>query len=478
MANSSSPLVVDLDLTLIANDTLIMSIILKIKSKLIYFFKMFFWLLNGKAYFKSRVTKGIELAPDSLSYRKEVIDFILSEKSKGRKIILCSGANVETLKKISDYLNIFDEVYGSNEKINLTGYKKANFLVNKFGYKKFDYIGDSKKDIPVWDNSDNIYTVNINKNTKKILKNRNHKYIEIKKKDSFFDLLFFYLSAFRIYQWLKNLLIFLPIFLAQEFETINFLNASIAFLCFSLIASFIYIFNDLLDLPNDAIHPRKKNRPICSGKVSLGLVCLISVGGLITSLLISIFYLKIEFFYMLIFYLLLNGAYTINLKKIIYMDVTILSFFYVLRILSGGVVNEIVVSNWLLIFSIFFFLFLALIKRMAEIININSNLSKLHGRPYDRTKKSNIKIITFICILLSNILLLLYFTSTKVLTLYENIFILILICPLILYWQFRIYFETLNKNMLDDPILYIIKDKHSFFIFLISGIIILSQMKL
>ena len=157
---------------------------------------------------------------------------------------------------------------------------------------------------------------------------------------------------------------------------------------------------------------------------------------------------------------------------------TISENFYVLRILSGGVVNEIVVSNWLLIFSIFFFLFLALIKRMAEIININSNLSKLHGRPYDRTKKSNIKIITFICILLSNILLLLYFTSTKVLTLYENIFILILICPLILYWQFRIYFETLNKNMLDDPILYIIKDKHSFFIFLISGIIILSQMKL
>tara|TARA_Y100000768_G_scaffold382146_1_gene361985 strand:+ start:31 stop:1350 length:1320 start_codon:yes stop_codon:yes gene_type:complete len=439
---------------------------------------MFLWLLNGKAYFKYRVTKGIELAPESLNYRKEVIDFILSEKSKGRKIILCSGANVETLKKISDYLKIFDEVYGSNEKINLTGNNKATFLVNKFGYKKYDYIGDNKKDIPVWDNSENIYTVNINKSTKKILKNRNHKYIEIKKKESFFDLLFFYLSAFRIYQWSKNLLIFLPIFLAQEFEVINFINACMAFLCFSFIASFIYVFNDILDLPNDAMHPRKKNRPICSGRVNIALVCFISVGGLITSFLISAFYLKIEFLFILIFYVLLNGAYTINLKKIIYIDVIILSFFYVLRILSGGIVNEIEVSNWLIIFSTFFFLFLALIKRMAEIINTSSSTSKLYGRSYDRTKNNHIKIITLICILFSNILLLLYFTSTKVLTLYENIFVLILICPLMFYWQIRIYFETLNKKMLDDPILYIIKDKLSFLVFLLSAVIILSQMKL
>ena len=177
MANLSSPLVVDLDLTLISNDTLIMSIILKIKSNILYFFKMFFWILNGKAYFKSKITEGIVLDPESLNYRKEVINFIISEKSKGRKIILCSGANVEVLKKISDYLKIFDEVYGSNEKINLTGNNKATFLVNKFGYQKFDYIGDNKKDISVWDICENIYTVNISKRIQKKLENRNLKYV-------------------------------------------------------------------------------------------------------------------------------------------------------------------------------------------------------------------------------------------------------------------------------------------------------------
>jgi len=180
-----------------------------------------------------------------------------------------------------------------------------------------------------------------------------------------------YLKLLRVHQWVKNLFIFLPPFFALKLKSEFVLEKGIiAFFAFSMIASATYIFNDMLDINADMLHPTKCKRPLASKEVSF-----IEGGILIAILLLLGSYLFVFVIknpvatFIAVFYLLQNVLYTIKLKHIAILDVVIISVGFVLRILLGGVVTNTQLSHWIILMTFVFALFLALAKRRDDVIN-------------------------------------------------------------------------------------------------------------
>ena len=478
MSIDQPPLIIDLDNSLITSDTLIDSISKCLSANIFNIFKLFLWILQGRSVLKYNLSKNFIINAKEIYYRSEILALIENSKKKGKKIFLCSGANENQVKIIYEDLGLFDDFYGSSLENNLTGKKKKKFLEEKFGFKKFEYLGDSAVDIPVWESCKKAYLINVSNAVKHKLIKNNIEYKEIKKRSSFFDQLKVYIKAIRIYQWVKNLLIFLPIFLSQEFSEINFLQALIAFACFSFISSFVYVFNDFLDIKNDRNHPTKKTRPIASGEINIFNLFSLALTITLISFLLAYLFLGNIFCYILLLYIMLNLFYSTLIKSIYFLDVLTLSSFYTLRLISGGIINDISLSPWLISFSIFFFLFLALIKRIGEIKNFVKDNKVMYGISYDEKVLDINKYIIYFSSFISLLLLIMYFFSEKALTLYNNVHVLILICPLIIIWKVRLYRAAMQNNMHDDPIVYIVKDKLSWLLLAFTSLIIISQMKI
>ena len=278
------------------------------------------------------------------------------------------------------------------------------------------------------------------------------------------------LNLIRIHHWTKNSLIFIPLLLSGSGISINFFLLHLyAFFAFSFAASSVYIFNDYIDRENDANHPIKKNRPIASGKFSSKLALKISFLLLASSFLIS-FFIGFKILVPIIIYVLLNFAYTIFFKRIYLFDCIVLSFFYTMRILVGTIISQETPSFWLILFSIFIFLSLALSKRFQEIKLFSKNRDmKILGRGYKTNDNHLLMILGIITGVFSIIVLSLYLNSEKALTLYSNsisIWLLVLFVSLWLGW---VWLKTIRGEISSDPLVFAFKDKISLFI-LVCGI--------
>ena len=315
--------------------------------------KSLVWLLNGKANLKSNLSLSSDVNVKNLPYNKSVINYIKRHRKKGGYTALVTASNEAIAKKIAKYLNLFDEVKGSTKKLNLKGNSKAKFLKKRFGFKNYDYMGDSLIDLPIWKNANKAITVNANPNIIKACEKINSNYQNLKAKspeDNFLN----YIKTIRSYQWIKNILVFVPMLAAHQITTHNLINSFLAFIAFCLIASSVYIVNDLLDLNADRVHPDKSLRPFASGAMPIknGLVIFstLFLAGVMLSFFIGFYFLALIFVYYI-----LTFAYSIILKNKVIVDIFILGIFYTLRIIAGGFATGIQISFWLLGFSLFFF---------------------------------------------------------------------------------------------------------------------------
>jgi 4-hydroxybenzoate polyprenyltransferase len=173
----------------------------------------------------------------------------------------------------------------------------------------------------------------------------------------------------RIQQWIKNLLIFVPlIFVNALFNSHLLWLTVVTFLAFSFVASAIYIFNDLCDLKRDQLHPIKSTRPLAAGQIKPTtakiLLIILAILGLGTSLLVSA-----KLFWLLIVYTLLNLAYSLKLKKIALIDLIVVAAMYLIRIFAGAAAIGVVVSDWLLLTTLFGALLIVISKRRSEAIS-------------------------------------------------------------------------------------------------------------
>jgi len=458
MIKNTSILVVDLDGTLLKSDMLYECFWSAFGRNLLSPFWSLLKLLSGKASFKSYLYSESDINVSSLPYDKKIIEYIREHHSNGGRTVLVTATNHTLAKNISEYLKIFDEVFGSSDDKNLKDLVKAKFLVDRYGENNFYYMGDSKADLSVWQVSSKIITVNavssLRKKTEKLDKPFEH--LETKKSS-----LYLYLTALRPHQWLKNILIFAPMLAAHDLNFITLAKSVLAFISFSIISSSVYILNDLLDLNADRDHPRKCFRPLASGSVSIAYASFLIFGLLVVGLVIAAL-LGWIFLITIIIYYLLTTIYSISLKRIIVIDLCLLAGFYIMRIVSGGLATGIDLSVWLLTFSIFLFLSLAAIKRQAELVDIlKHGKYSAKGRGYVVDDLPIITTIGFVSGYVAVLIMVLYVNSSEVQNLYSTPNALWGICCVLLFWLSRMLIITQQGKMFDDPVLFAYKDRVS-----------------
>lgn len=266
----------------------------------------------------------------------------------------------------------------------------------------------------------------------------------------------------RPHQWVKNVLVFTPLFMSHNFDFNNLILSTKAFIIFSLIASSIYVINDIVDLKSDQNHPFKKYRPLAAKLITVNhcKILILILLALVTVLLLNV---NKEFIMIIISYFILSNLYTFFFKKIVIIDLLILSLLYTSRILGGGYIADTSTSLSLLLFSVFFFTSLAAVKRLIELVNIiRFKKKKIHGREYTIKHKKMIYWIAILTGWISILVLIFHINSPVVIKQYSFPDILWIICFVMLFWISRIIYVSNKGQIKDDPIVYAISDKISY----------------
>jgi 4-hydroxybenzoate polyprenyltransferase/phosphoserine phosphatase len=456
------PLCVDLDGTLIRTDLLWESFVRLIGRSPLKIFLVPFWLLRGRAYLKRRLAEAVQLDPATLPYHHGFVEFLRNARQDGRRLILVTASDVQLASRVAKHLGLFDEVLGSDGRRNLRGAEKAGLLVERFGERGFDYAGNSSVDLPVWAQSQKAIVVNAGKSLADKAATRAALGSTFLKTGSWLPAL---LQAMRPHQWVKNLIVFVPLITAHQLmHQPQFGNALMAFFALCFCASAAYLSNDLLDLDADRCHPDKCRRPFASGEVPLPAGLLLSPLLLIAGVALGAA-VNVGLAALLAMYFVVTSAYSLWLKRLPLLDVFVLAGLYTLRLIAGHVATGIVYSAWLLVFSMFIFLSLALLKRFKELQTLSDgNGLNAKGRGYMATDLQIVATLGMVSGYLAVLVLALYVNSPAVAVLYRDPLLLLLICPLFLYWISRVWLLAYRRQMHTDPVVFALTDRPSFVI--------------
>lgn len=456
------PLVVDLDGTLIKTDLLYETASQYVVRKPLGLFRLFQWLLSGKSVLKRELADSAELDLTSIPYNGSLVAWLEEQKATGRKLVLATASHRKLAGTIATALGLFDEVLATDGETNLKAALKRDRLVSQFGEKGFDYIGNDHADLPVWQAADRAYVVSSSASLiAKAQELGNVEQVFDPGRSSFANNL---IKAMRPHQWMKNLLVFVPLLAAQQYGNWHdILLALLAFFVFGLTASSVYLLNDLVDVADDRHHPRKKHRPFASGSLSLLHGWLAWPGFLVVAFALASFLLPLSFVAALSIYFVSTLAYSFNLKKRAMIDVLTLAGLYTLRIIAGAAAVSVPLSFWLLTFSMFIFLSLAFIKRFSElkIARDKGREGNLRGRGYAHDDLEVVSSMGTSSGYLAVLVLALYIQDSHTATLYRTPQFIWLACPLLLYWISRAWLIAHRGQMHDDPIVFALKDAKS-----------------
>jgi 4-hydroxybenzoate polyprenyltransferase/phosphoserine phosphatase len=465
------PLVVDLDGTLISSDILVESTFAHIGHNPMRTLKLLSVLSRGKAAFKALVAATTEIDVARLPYNKEVLDIIKQARVSGRRVYLASASNERYVAEVALHLGLFDGWFASSANENLSSSAKANCLVEKFGERGFDYVGNDAADIAVWTKARHRIAVHPTDVVKRRLQRLDQRATILRRNDSSLQE---WVRLLRIHQWAKNVLVFVPLLTAHRLDLISFGEAVAAFLGFSLAASGVYLINDLVDIDADRRHNTKRQRPLAAGTVKVFdamifapmLMAVAALGGFLISTWFGI---------VLLSYLALTSVYTFFLKRKMIVDVVALAMLYTLRVVGGNAAIAVSPSEWLLAFSMFIFMALALIKRYTDLA---SRLDSASPDPMNRDyRKIDLHIVAAIAAASgfnAVTVFTLYISSDTVRQLYSHPPFLWLICPILMYWIGRILMLAHRRSLHDDPVLFAIKDRASLASAGLIGLILLA----
>lgn len=464
------PLCVDLDGTLVATDTLWESLLGIILRNPLMVFAALGWLLRGRAVLKTEVAARSDRDPATWPYRREVLNFLKEEKRTGRPMVLATGAPKKIAHGVAGHLGIFDAVLHSSDAINLTASRKRDVLVDQYGAGGFDYLGDSRDDIVVFEAANEAIVAAPDRAASRWQRVHGARLL-LKPKGGIRTVL----KAIRVHQWLKNSLLAVPLVLNHEiFNIAMVVTVMAAFVSFSFAASFVYVLNDLADLDNDRRHIRKKKRPFASGQLSIPAGLAMGSALLIVSLGIALF-LPPLFLGVLLLYIVTTTAYSFFLKRKLLVDVFALAGLFTLRIIAGAAAASVELSFWLLAFSIFFFLSLALVKRYVELQELAGDEgSKQLGRGYYAVDFEMIGQAGISSAFGAALVLALYVHSDEVSEMYASPALLWPLCPLILYMLLRIWMLARRGQMEDDPVVFIISDWRSQLVTVVGAALVLA----
>jgi 4-hydroxybenzoate polyprenyltransferase len=270
--------------------------------------------------------------------------------------------------------------------------------------------------------------------------------------------------AVRPHQWVKNLLVFVPVVLDHKItHAESMLRAATAFLAFCCAASSAYVLNDIMDVEADRRHPTKRSRPFAAGTLSPTFGLILGPALLAIGFALSWRVLPSSFVGLLAVYVVLTGAYSLYLKRVAVLDVLLLAGLYTLRVLAGIAASDVRFSTWLLAFSTFLFLSLAFLKRYTEVSAMEgAPTEQVRRRGYLRADREWLGSMGAASGYLSVLVLALYINSEQVIALYRRPLALWLVCPLLLFWIGRMWLLAHRGRVHDDPIVATVRDPASY----------------
>jgi 4-hydroxybenzoate polyprenyltransferase/phosphoserine phosphatase len=452
------PLVVDVDGSLIAGDTLIEAMLRLIAADPVNLVRIVLWLARGRARLKAEVAGRVGFADGDLVFNQAVLTLVRDAQAEGRPVYLASGGAHRHVAAIAEQLGGLTDIYTSGDESSMTGRAKADRLVAAFGAGGFDYIGNEARDLAVWQRARRAIAVNAGAGMRRRVR-------AIDPHARFIDggdrATAAYLRAIRPHQWLKNILVFLPLIAAHLTAADALLAAGVTFLALSLTASGTYVANDLLDLPDDRRHPSKRKRPLASGAVPLQHGLLLAPGLVLAGLGLAAT-VGLATLGMVASYLVLTSAYTLLLKRRMFIDVVTLATLYTIRVLAGGVAVGVALSPWFLAFSMFLFLMLAIVKRYQELHGLKArDTDKASGRNYHVSDLPILAALGGASGFAAVLVLALYLNTPAVDARYSRPEVLWLLCPLLVYWIGRVMMLTNRGYVDDDPIIFAVRDRPS-----------------
>ncbi|QNI35071.1 UbiA family prenyltransferase [Alloacidobacterium dinghuense] len=456
------PLCVDLDGTLVKSDTLVDSLLVLLRTHPQSILKTFRWVLQGKAALKAQVGNIVTLDVTHLPYNRPLLEYLQQERGLGRRIYLATGADARLAEKIAAHLGIFDGVLASDGNTNLTGGNKLASLKSEFHGEDFDYIGNARPDLPLLEHAGAAMLANPHASLRTLLKSRKipiHRHFEDRASHRKA-----FLKAIRLHQWAKNVLIFVPLLLAHSLKLPLVLNAIMAFFSFSLCASATYIVNDLLDIETDRRHPKKRFRPFAAGDLQASTGVAIIVAFLAAGF-VGAYFLPAAFLGWLLLYLVVTLSYSLALKRVVLVDVILLSGLYTVRMLAGGAATSILISTWLAGFSVFLFFSLAMVKRFSELLNLQERgNAPSNGRGYLISDIEQLRSFGTASGYAAIVVFSLYISGTNVTQLYAHPVRMWLIVPLMLLWISRVWLLASRGEMNEDPVIFAVTDRMSLLI--------------
>lgn len=464
--SSTNPpvLVVDLDGTLLRSDMLFECFANVLHHMPIWILAAPVWLAYGKARLKQELAKRSRIAVETLPFDPEVMTLIAEARAQGRKVVLCTASDRALAEAVADHLQLFNEVLASDGGQNLAASIKATELVRRYGVKGFDYVGNSRHDLAVWQEARRAIVVSSSEDLIAAAQLIAEVERVIQPPQAGLRTL---AKGLRVHQWLKNVLLFVPLIASHRLAAPElWVDVILAFASFSLCASMVYILNDLIDLDSDRRHPHKSKRVFASGELSI-------LTGIILATILGIFSLGLAlavglpFAIVLTVYGMLTSAYSIALKRILLVDCIVLAGLYTLRIVAGSQAIFQPMSLWLLGFSFFLFLSLSYVKRFTEVssfarsANATSPEHKISGRGYIVSDAAILELLGVGAGYASSVILANYLNSDAVRQLYAEPSILVGLVPTLLFWISWVWFKASRGDLHDDPMVFAVTDRVS-----------------
>ena len=408
--------------------------------------------LGQRATLKTRLAEIADIRTDLLPVNSEVAELALNSRMAGREVILASGSDESLVTRLAADYGLSDRVFASDGRTNLTGRAKAAALTAALGEGGFDYAGNSATDMPVWEKADNALVVG-HVASARTLAARGRNVVELSGGFSPRALL----RALRPHQWVKNILLILPMIAAHRFDMATLVPILWGIAAFSAAASSIYIVNDLMDLEADRLHPTKRARPFASGAVPIpvGMAVFAALALLALGIALS---LNMSFFAVVVLYMVTSLAYSLKLKRMRWVDVATLAALYTIRVVAGAAAAQVFVSIYMLIFIFPVFITLGCVKRLTELTLATTD-ARLPGRGYGRTDRGDLLNVAVLGTVGALVIFLLYSISDQGRLLYPTTWILwTAILPMAL-WLIRMILLGWFGKQDYDPIVFAMRDK-------------------
>lgn len=397
-----------------------------------------------------------------LPYRHDVIAQARQAHDEGRPVYLITQYDETYALGVALHLGVFRGVIASTDRRSLADRTKIDVLVHEFGRNGFAYVGGVGSDALA---SANPHSADAQDGEAASVGSPLDVNGPVPQAGAaafgLFGAVKIWANALRLHQWSKNILVFVPLLTSHQFSPANIGYAALAFLAFSLCASAAYLLNDVIDLEADRAHPSKRLRAIASGRLSttaaLTAIPLLAIGAFSAAFAVSP-----AFAVVLLGYAIVTAGYSLYLKRRLMLDIVALAILYTIRIVGGAVAIDVILSEWLLIFSIFVFTSLALIKRYAELaMRKAAQLPDATNRDYRIDDMTIVGALAAAAGMNAITVVSLYLSSPAVSTLYHRPGLLWLLDPLLIYWIARALLMAHRQQMHDDPIVFAFSDRPS-----------------